>query len=162
LVSWSRRYRPLGERLSEKYVEDVDTGCWIYQGAISKNGYGWIGDEAPSRKTIGAHRAAYKAWVGPIPEGYVVLHSCDNPPCINPEHLRTGTQKENMHEMDAKGRRVSLRGPDSPRAKLSRDDVEDIKWLYGLGAVQTVIAAAYGVVPSHVSRIVRGKDRRYG
>lgn len=161
-MSWSRRYRSLADRLSEKYVEDPVTACWLYTGAISPSGYGWIGDEAPSRKMIGAHRAAYKTWVGPIPEGQVVLHACDNPPCINPAHLRTGTQAENMQDMDAKGRRVALRGSDSPRAKLSSQDVDDVRWVYGMGALQTSIATAYGVSPSHISRVVRGIDRRHG
>lgn len=78
-----------------------DSGCWEWSGNLGRDGYGKV---TRANKTVRAHRLAYETWVGPIPEGHVVIHSCDNPPCINPEHLRPGTHQENTHDMLAKGR----------------------------------------------------------
>lgn len=85
----------MSERLWEKYVV-TDSGCWEFTGARDKKGYGYIGESLPSKKQHTAHRAAYMLAIGPIPEGLVVRHKCDNPPGINPDHLELGTQADNM------------------------------------------------------------------
>ena len=74
--------------------------CWIWTAGTVKGGYGLFGCQA--------HRIAYTLSVGPIPEGLEVLHKCDNPPCCNPNHLFTGTQQDNIKDMDSKGRRKSV------------------------------------------------------
>lgn len=80
--------------------------CLVWTGERDKDGYGRIRIDG---RRIAAHRVAYETWVGPIFKGGVILHTCDNPPCINPEHLRVGTQKENVRDMLQKGRSPHFR-----------------------------------------------------
>lgn len=80
-------------------------GCWEWTGARNPNGYGRVGIHGSRDKTEGVHRLAWMMVNGrPVPVGMRVLHRCDNPPCGNPDHLRLGTQQENLAEMRAKGR----------------------------------------------------------
>ena len=79
----------------------VDGECLVYLGTRNANGYGKFGF---NKKHLLAHRYSYTHYVGDIPEGLLVLHSCDNPPCVLPSHLRVGTQADNMAEMTVKGR----------------------------------------------------------
>ena len=76
---------------------EVDGDCVIYNGPRDPDGYGRFRGKA-------AHRWAYATYVGEIPEGLSVLHSCDNPPCVNPAHLRVGTQQDNVNDMWNRGR----------------------------------------------------------
>ena len=100
-------------------------GCWEWQGAKTKQGYGTMWGTT-------AHRIAYSLSTGPIPEGMVVMHTCDNPSCCNPEHLRVGSQQENLADMHRKGRAGDCRnfGESHGMCKLSDAQVTDIKRLY--------------------------------
>ena len=81
---------------------DRPEDCWDWHGNKSHNGYGRF---AVTRdKTVRAHRYSYKFFKGDIPEGLLVLHSCDNPACVNPKHLRLGTYKDNYEDSMARGR----------------------------------------------------------
>ena len=91
---------PLKETFHEKYEIITETGCWIWMGATS-NGYGVASDNG---KTQPAHRYSWELHNGPIPEGMQVCHKCDVKPCVNPDHLFIGTQKDNMHDAMRKGR----------------------------------------------------------
>jgi hypothetical protein len=73
--------------------------CWIWYEGRRHHGYGRIGSLQE-----GAHRVAWELTNGPIPDGLDVLHKCDNPPCVNPDHLFLGDQEANMNDMAAKGR----------------------------------------------------------
>lgn len=84
-----------------RYVIKRDTGCWEWQGAKTATGYGRLKFKGEAWM---AHRLMYTLTKGDIPKGMVVLHSCDNPCCINPEHLSVGTQKDNMDDCKSKGR----------------------------------------------------------
>ncbi|MFF6966284.1 HNH endonuclease signature motif containing protein [Streptomyces anthocyanicus] len=80
-------------------------GCWNWQGARSDTGYGHLAsDEGPE---VLAHRFSYQLHGGVISEGMVVCHRCDNPACVNPDHLFLGSQRDNVHDMISKGRNVS-------------------------------------------------------
>ena len=130
----------------------TDTGCWEWNGAINSGGYGSIN---VSGRTVAVHRVSHTLFNGEIPEGLHVLHSCDNRKCLNPEHLRTGTNAENMKDRNERGRAARFIGSDHPRAKLSEQDVLDIRMDYATGqTTQRSLAEFYGVTPEHVSAIV--------
>jgi hypothetical protein len=103
---------------------EVRGDCWLWDGAKTSSGYGhhcWQG------KHVRAHRVAYELFNGPISGGLHVLHACDVRNCVNPAHLRLGTHLENMREMVAKGRHVAPRGVNAPSAKLTVDQVQEIR-----------------------------------
>jgi len=96
--------RKLRTPLEERFWPKVDkTGdCWLWTGWRNDEGYGYIRDVG---RIVRAHRASYELTQGAIPEGMMVLHKCDNPPCVRPDHLRLGTNGDNMIDMYSKGRR---------------------------------------------------------
>ncbi len=101
----------------------TDTGCWeVTSHAIGNRGYAAITHNGIRQ---GVHRFIYEELFGSIPDGMVVMHKCDNPRCINPEHLKLGTQAENMKDMVEKKR--SLIGERNPNVKLTMDKVRAIK-----------------------------------
>src|SRR3546814_50336 len=107
-----------------------------------------------------AHRASYMRHVGPIPAGEnhgatCVLHKGDNPRCVNPEHLMLGTHKANMQDMARKGRAAGRRGQENVKAKLTEDQVREIRVRYAAeGIYQKDLAEQYGVQQAVVGKIV--------
>jgi hypothetical protein len=87
-------------------VEITENGCWEWSRTRHSKGYG---NASRNNKSIRAHRYAYEIWNGPIPDGMMVLHSCDNPPCCNPDHLRLGTAHDNMMDAIRRGRAAHLK-----------------------------------------------------
>lgn len=119
------------------------------------NGYGAL---MHLRKWCLAHRVAWELERGPIPPGLSVLHHCDNRACVNVAHLFLGTQADNVHDAKSKGRLRGVRGAANYRAKLTADDVREIRERAGRGVVQRVLADDYGVSPKQISVIVSGKQ----
>lgn len=138
------------ERFSSK-VEVVESGCHEWRSQIKRDGYGRFHHEG---KGHAAHRVAYMLYVGPIPDGKVIMHACDNRICVNPKHLRVGTLAENIADMDAKKRRGT-------KSKLTNADVEEIKRMYSERHSQFVIADKFGVHQTCISRIVLGKTTKF-
>lgn len=95
-----RKWTPPEERFHSRYSVD-ESGCWIWQGATTNAGYGKI---AVHGTLILSHRFSWELHHGPIPEGLYVCHHCDNPQCVNPDHLFVGTAQDNVNDMMAKGR----------------------------------------------------------
>lgn len=116
-------------------------GCWEWlAGKSGGSGYGAFGMMLPGKSgymvSVQAHRAAWMIYCGPIPEGMCVCHHCDNPGCVNPDHLFLGTRKDNTQDMIAKGRHIEgarirgerLRGrkmPDEQKAKIRAAHLEN-------------------------------------
>ncbi len=126
--------------------------CWVFTGAPSFWGYGKFG---PRHRVQGAHRFAYETFVGKIPKGIFVCHSCDNRICVNPEHLFLGTPADNMRDMVNKGRSAS--GERCHLSKLTTKKVAEIRRLYFVeNKSQDEIAKMFGVWQTNVSSIVRG------
>lgn len=138
------------ERLRQRGWEVSESGCWVIGGYRCSNGYGYIRVRS---KRYQAHRAAYIAWVGAIPEKHLVRHLCDNPPCINPGHLLTGTHKDNSRDMVDRGRGQA--GEKHWNARLTFDDVVSIRSRYAKGGVyHRQLAEEYKVSRVTVTRIL--------
>lgn len=107
-----------------------DDECWPWTAARLPAGYGLMGNE---KKWTYAHRLSYQLNKGPIPEGMIVMHSCDNPPCVNPSHLRVGTYRENSLDSVAKGRHktVDLKGTQHPLCMFGELMVQRLKIVSG-------------------------------
>ena len=149
------QHRDLSERFWEK-VNKTDT-CWLWTGARLKTGYGSVkGEEKVER----AHRVAYKLVVGPIPAGGMLLHSCDNPLCVNPAHLRLGDKRENTKDALERGQHVT--GSRHWKNKLSETDVKVIKAALATGVTGRYLARQFAVDETTISQIKLGKSRRFG
>lgn len=128
--------------------------CQEYEGVIGKHGYGQV---RLSGKSVYAHRLAWALNNGADPTGKVVMHTCDNRKCVNPEHLRLGTQAENVADMDQKDRRrtVAYAGEGNGNSKLTASQVAEIRSLMGV-ETQVSLAKRFGVSQAHVSKIQAG------
>ena len=146
-------------RLQRRSEIDAATGCWNWTGT-TRNGYGrlTVGSRRNgTRKTAGAHRAAYEAFVGPVPVGMEVCHSCDNRRCINPEHLFAGTRQDNVDDRERKGRNRPLFGEQNPMAKLSAEKVLAARREYETGKDgYLLISRRYGVDKTTIMDAIKG------
>jgi len=141
------------EHISNVYTEP-NTGCWLWPGAAGKH-YGVYKTKGVQRL---AHRLSWEYHNGPIPLGMHVLHKCDVPLCVNPDHLWLGTHLDNVADMNAKGRHGKttdngVKGERNYRARLSTADVIAIR---ASTDTQRTIAARYGIGQSAVCKIRRG------
>lgn len=148
-----QRRRPLRERF-EAALEKTPGGCWEWKKYRNERGYGVMGVGGTTRL---AHRVMWELTHGPIPEGMLVCHSCDNPACCNPEHLWLGSNSQNVADMRAKGRARALKGTKNANAKLTADEVRAIRQRYAAGGIsQQALADEYGLSQPAVGRVVRG------
>lgn len=150
-----KRLQTIDERL-ENYV-DKTGDCWIWTKNTYKYGYGRL--SIGKSKQIRAHRYMYEKTYGVIPNGMNVLHSCDNPRCIKPEHLFLGTQKDNVTDMMKKrrGGYKSFKGEEHSNSKLKDTDIIKIKEMWSSGLfLQREIAKELGISQQVISKIVNG------
>jgi hypothetical protein len=149
------------------------SGCWLWMGWRVPTGYGTF---AANRKLIRAHRFAWILSHGDIPAGMCVLHKCDNPSCVRPDHLWLGTHLDNMRDMNRKGRRIPatglrngantkpdqvLRGERHCRARFTDAQVLDIRRRIANGERNITIAREFGVSKGAISGIVNGRTWRH-
>lgn len=138
--------------ITKELIEDnivvSPTGCWEWQGAVGTHGYGRLGARL-------IHRASYELHKGPIPELDLVLHTCDNRICCNPEHLFTGQHLDNTLDGLKKGRIKRFQ----PR-KLTDEQVDQIRQLVYAGHEQKEVAQQFNIRQSYVSRL-SNFDKRF-
>lgn len=178
------RTKPLAERLLSKVNKDgpvpahlPELGpCWVWTASVNKKGYGQISQLKAGLRL--AHRVSWAVHVGQIPDGLSVLHKCDRPSCVRPDHLFLGTKADNNRDKVAKGRHAKsghpgfkrgdahwaraqpelvCRGEDVGNAKATEADVRKIREMAANGVRQNFIAEKLGLSRSLVSRVITGK-----
>lgn len=149
----SRRMRPLADRFWD-FVSKGE-GCWLWRGGTNGK-YGVLGRGGRGAPMVYAHRLSYELAHGEVPSGLYVMHSCDTPLCVRPEHLAVGTQTDNMRDAMNKGRisHVSKTpGEKNRHAKLTAADVGKIRERLAQGETRRSVAATLGMNPHTISRI---------
>lgn len=134
---------------------EVTNYCWLWKGAMAKNGYGLL---TIRNRNYSAHRVAYLICHGEIPSGLEILHSCDVRHCVNPDHLSVGTRGENVRDMHRKGRdnkTPPFQGEEAPNAKLTEAGVREIRRLYAGGTyTQRQLAKQFDVSQKTIMWII--------
>lgn len=140
-------------------IDITESGCWEWNGRPRENGYC---RSTYKRVNWYIHRLSYVAFLGFIPDGYDVCHKCDNRKCCNPAHLFIGTRLDNMRDAvkkgrQAKGEKLSIKkmGENSVLAKLTSDDVINIRKLHFDGIKTIEIAKKFNITADNIRRIVR-------
>jgi hypothetical protein len=144
------------------FIKQADS-CWEWLGTKNSGGYGSFWLDAKNQR---AHRIAYTLWKGPILDGLQVCHHCDNPKCVNPEHLFVGTNLDNMLDCMHKGRHrycpedknhLRPRGPKNHAAKLTEADVRQIRERNKMGIPAHRLGPQFGVTPRAIRKVLSGK-----
>ena len=132
--------------------------CWLWQATATSAGGIHYGRFYYQKRNQLAHRVAYQLTYGAIPRGKVVMHTCDNGLCVNPKHLKLGTQYDNVIDMYNKARAHNISGVKVHTSKLTEGEVVSI---YNSTETQTKLSERYNVRPSTVSCIKRGKTWKH-
>jgi len=155
---------PARQVLAERFWKYVREGpdCWEWQGARLSAGYGRCSTSRPDRAQTTAHRLAWTLSYGAIPDGLYVLHRCDNPPCVRPEHLFLGTAADNAADMIAKGRRTwqGMAGEAHPRHRLTVEQVRAIR-ANPDGLTGVALAHQFGVTKNNIYAIRQRRTWRH-
>jgi HNH endonuclease len=138
-------------------VQKTD-GCWEWAGTLHRTGYARFYFR---RKAAAGHRVAWELECGPIPDGLLVCHRCDNKRCVRLDHLFLGTARDNVLDMVAKGRHVFFRGSRHPRALVTEGQVLEIRRRSIAGERTIRLAAAFGLSKSAAQHIVSGYSWRH-
>ena len=144
------------DRFHKSYTKDHTTNCWNWNLSLSPDGYGYCYFMG---KNTRAHRLSYMLYNKEINPLNVICHTCDNPKCVNPEHLYSGTQKDNMKDKKDRNRSKGINlGSKNGNSKLTEKDVKEILDLVKSKLFsQKFIATLYNIRQDHVSRIQSGQ-----
>jgi hypothetical protein len=141
---------------------DITPGCWEWT-AFRKNNYGRI--ILPTGRKRGqvvyAHRLSWELRNGPIPDGLFVCHKCDNPPCVNPDHLFLGSNDDNMADMHAKGRGVQPCGAEHGRALFTDEQVREIRARRASGEIARTIAQDFACSVATIRDLAKRRTWRH-
>jgi hypothetical protein len=170
IVSWPT-YRPdiTGDERSEliaRFWSHVwitrgdDSRCWVWTGGCHQrpDGRASYGRFTVRGEHIYAHRFIYQMTHGLLPDDLVVRHKCDEEPCVNPRHLIEGTLSDNTRDKFERGRGPNRKGEKHPLARLSDNDVREIRQLRALGRKEATVAEQFGICRAQVYRIVTGRN----
>lgn len=138
-----------------KKSDEID-GCWEWTAGRTSQGYGHFQVNGVIHKT---HRYAYEMANGPIPPGLFACHRCDNPPCVRPDHIFLGTNRDNQIDSRDKGRNRPARGQAAGSA-LTEKEVIDIRSRAPFSMIKD-LAAAFGVGPWTISRVIKRQIWKY-
>jgi len=147
----------IAESFDDHWIEDPDSGCWVWQRCVVGKGYydgKGYGALRLNGAQVRAHRFSWERTHGPIPDGLHLRHKCDNSLCVNPDHMELGTNAQNMGD---KG----VRDVPMKNKKLTADQVREIREYYNKGVWQKTLAKEYGVCQSYISQICSGRYRQY-
>lgn len=159
---WHRTGKPVPDRPTfhgteierlEHYTDKkgVDD-CWLWKSNKDKDGYGTMRSGKQNKR---AHRVSYEQYVGKIPEGKFILHSCNNPACVNPNHLRIGTHKDNMKDRNNSGN--YLKNEKHFNSKFSDETVKKVRSATG---TYKQIGLMFNMSATQVGNIKRGEQRK--
>jgi len=140
-----------------RWVDRASDECWFWKGSLLRR-YGCFYFGGKSHK---AHRVSFALAFGVAPAGMLIRHRCDNPACVNPNHLDAGTSRENVFDRVSRGRSADTSGENHPLAKLSTDAVLRMRERRRAGETLASLAFGFGVSEAHVSRICRGENWRH-
>ena len=144
---------PIDIRIA-KYTNKTGT-CWLWTGGIYPDGYPRIA--LTHTKTVRVSRYLWEQSNGPIPDGLYVLHKCDNPLCVNIQHMFLGTQQDNMTDMINKHRQYRPIGEIHYRTNLTTLDIILIRYLHSCGITYEKLARSYNMSCSAISAISLGR-----
>jgi len=131
----------------------IDGDCLIWIGCKFKSGYGKVNSGG---RMLRANRVAWELLNGPIPDGFCIRHTCDNPSCVKPSHLLVGTQKQNVCDMIERGRKNPEKGTARYNCKLDETKIREIRALAPFTSA-AALSRRYGVVPKTISQIIARK-----
>jgi len=145
------------QRFLSNYIPEPNSGCWLWSSYCGSTGYGRF---SSNNKMFWSHRVSWEIHKGKIPKGLCVLHKCDIPSCINPDHLFLGTQAENVKDCVKKGRHKFglMRGENQVNSKLTEKDILEIR---KSSLTQTEIAKIYKIKQATVSGIKLRKSWKH-
>jgi hypothetical protein len=136
----------------------TDSGCWEWNGAQNRNGYGVV---YHSGETLVASRAAFRVWKSEEIGELFVCHTCDNRICINPDHLRLGTNADNMRDMVQKGRSNRKPGTKTHNAKLTDEIVREMRLRRLAGEKAVALAEEYGVTAACIVQVCKRRSWKH-
>lgn len=149
---------PIEKRFWAKVRKGEPDECWEWQACRQEFGHGLLRIPGKVEK---AHRVSWTLANGPIPDGLIVRHKCDNPPCVNPAHLELGTRADNVRDRDGRGRHVAFHGVNHPMARLTEDAVREIRRTPRGYGVCRGLAEKFGVALGTVYQLRNAASRTW-
>ena len=158
--------KPLLERFWEKVDKKGENECWPWTAYCGRGGYGTIRQGGRDSRRLRAHRVSWVFYHGkPIPDGMIIMHICDHPWCVNPQHLKLGTDADNVRDMHQKGRnrpRRSMQSPDHSKiytnpSPYTEEQIHKVLYLAKSGLAQRKIAASLNMSRRTIRDVLSGK-----